>query len=328
MKHLVLFLGVMLSGLTAAGIDIKPQGVPVTSGDEITSDSLLNQADAEFQARDYEKALQSYLTAIDLARKEFNRSVETEALAQAARMSLLGDRKEQGRAYLDSARTIADDSDPMGWSRFLGVLGRFQWKDDELSAARKTFEQMYEYCSVNALYGRAVDAAHMVAIVAETPEDQIAWGYRGIEAAEAADQERWLGPLWNNMAGTYYESRQFDSALACYLKARDYHWRFSDETAKLFADYHIGMTFRRLGQYDEAKRWLRPVLAWAERLDNPGAIGQACEDLGEAMIGGGEKAAGVQLMRRAREEYIRAGYDKNWPEIWENINRRLKELGG
>lgn len=328
MKQLALFLGLVLSGLTAAAIDIKPQGVPVTSGDEITPDSLLNQADAEFQARENEKALQTYLAALDLARKEFNRSVETEALAQAARMCLLLDRKEDGRAYLDSAAATAHDSDPMGWSRYLGVLGRFQWKDDDLPAARKTFETMYDFCSVNALYGRAVDAAHMVAIVAETPEDQIAWGYRGIEAAEAADQGRWLGPLWNNMAGTYYDMKQYDSALACYLQAREYHWRFSDETAKLFADYHVGMTYRRLGQFEEAKRWLRPVLAWAERLENHGAIGQACEDLGEATIGAGEKADGVQLIRRAREEYIRAGYDKTWPEIWENINQRLRELGG
>ncbi|HPI31876.1 MAG TPA: tetratricopeptide repeat protein [candidate division Zixibacteria bacterium] len=326
MKHLAA-LTVLFLAASAAAVEIKPQGVPVTSGDDFTADSLLRQGDAEFQARDYAAALRTYLSAVDQARREFNRSVETEALAQTARMCLVQDRKEEGRPYLEQAAAIAVDSDPMGWSRYLGVRGRYQWQDSELAAARETFELMFDYCSVNALFGRAVDAAHMVAIVAASPEDQIAWNRRGIAAAEAADEERWLGPLWNNLGGTYWDNGQFDSALACYLKARDYHWRFSDETAKLFADYHVGMTYRHLGDYREAQQWLRPVLAWAERLDNREAIGQACEDLGEALLAEGKRAEGTALLRRARDAYRAAGYDRTRPEIWDNITRRLKELG-
>lgn len=328
MRTTLVLLLLWLPGAAASAIDVKPQGVPVTSGDEITADSLLKQGDADFQAREYDKALSSYTVAVDLARKEFNRSVEVEALSQVARMHLVQGRKEEGRAFIEKAAALADDSDPMGWSRYLGVQGRFQWKDDDLVGARATFERMYDYCSVNALYGRAVDAAHMIAIVAGTPAEQIEWGRRGIEAAEASGEERWLGPLWNNLAGTYWENKQYDTALACYVKARDYHWRFSDETAKLFADYHVGMTYRHLGQWDEAKKWLRPVLAWAERLENHGAIGQACEDLGEALIGEGNRADGLKYLRRAREEYLKEGYDKGWPEIWDNINKRLIALGG
>lgn len=326
--RLLALMTVLVLAASIAAIEIKPQGVPVTTGDEITADSLLNEGDAEFQARAYETARTTYLAAIELARKEFNRSVETEALAQVARMHLVQGQKEDGRAYLEQAAAIADESDPMGWSRYLGVQGRFQWQDNDLTTARATFERMYDYCSINALHGRAVDAAHMVAIVAGNPEEQIEWGRRGIEAAEAAEQERWLGPLWNNLAATYWENKQFDTALECYMKARDYHWRFSDETAKLFADYHVGMTYRHMGRYKEAQQWLRPVLAWAERLGNHGAIGQACEDLGEAMIAEGNRGEGIALLRRAREEYRVEGYDTSWPEIWENINKRLELLGG
>ncbi|MDH4035718.1 MAG: tetratricopeptide repeat protein, partial [candidate division Zixibacteria bacterium] len=161
---------------------------------------------------------------------------------------------------------------------------------------------------------------------AETPEEQIKWGRRGIEAAEEGDQERWLGPLWNNLAGTYYDQKQFDSALECYTKAREYHWRFSGETGKLFADYHVGMTHRLLGNFEEAGQWLRPVLAWAERLENHSAIGQACEDLGEAAIGLGNKAEGLKLLKRARDEYKTEGYDSSWTEVWEHINKRIAEV--
>jgi tetratricopeptide (TPR) repeat protein len=216
----------------------------------------------------------------------------------------------------------------MGWSRFLGVRGRFEWKDDDLTSARRTFDELYTYCQVNALWGRAIDAANMLAIVSETTEEQIQWSRRGIEAAEAADEERWLGPLWNNLAATYYDTKQFDSALQSYLKARDYHWRFSDEPGKLFADYHVGMSYRAVGDLKKAGQWLRPVVAWAERINNHAAIGQASEDLGEIEIATGNKADGIKLLKRARDEYKKAGFDQSWPEVWENINERLKALGG
>jgi len=308
-------------------IEVQQKGVKVTP-EEITADSLLRQADDTFQARDYKAALEQYQATVDKARQEFNNSVEVEALAQVARMHLILNEKEEGRKWLELAKGKATDSDPMGWSRYLGVKGRFEWQDNDLKTARETFDKMYTYCHVNGMWGRAVDAAHMIAIVAETPEERVEWGRRGIEAAEAGEEERWLGPLWNNMACTYYDMKQYDSALECYLKAREYHWRVSDEVAKLFADYHVGMTYRKLGQYDKAGQWLRPVLAWAERIENHSAIGQSCEDLGEIEIAQGRESAGLKLLKRARTEYKLAGFDKTWPDIWKHINERIKELAG
>jgi tetratricopeptide (TPR) repeat protein len=185
---------------------------------------------------------------------------------------------------------------------------------------------MYAFCIQNNQWGRAVDAAHMVAIVAESLEDQIKWSYQGIEIAEAHESPQWLGPLWNNLGGIYYDNKQFDSCLVCYLKARDYHWQFSSESSKLFADYHIGMALRLNGRFDEAAKWLRPVLAWAERLENHSAIGQACQDLGEIEIAKGNKSSGLDLLKRAQSEYQTAGFDTSWPEIWDGINARLSEL--
>lgn len=290
------------------------------------ADSALAEADAIFQDRNYTEALEKYQSALEIAQEDFNRPVETEALAQIARLHLMDGQKEEGRSWLEQAKDKASDSDPMGWSRYLGVRGRFEWKDDNLASARATFDEMYEYCNTNGLWARSVDAAHMIAIVAESPEEQIKWSQRGIEAAESGGIESWLGPLWNNLAITYYEEKQLDTALACFLKAREYHWRHSGEVAKLFADYHVGMTYRSLGKLDEAGQWLRPVLAWAERLDNKSAIGQACDDLGEVEIAKGNKAAGLELLKRARATFDEAGFDKSWPEVWEKINARIKEL--
>jgi len=319
------FLNGLLAIALLLAVELKVRGTTMTSED-LTAASLLQEGDTAFQSRDYERALIIYQKAVTSAKEEFNRPVEVEGLSQVARMMLLTNRVESGKVYLEEARQRANQSDSMGWSRYLGVRGRFEWKEGSLKAARATFEEMYDYCSTSQLWARAVDAAHMVAIVSEQPEEQIAWGKKGIGIAEARETMQWLGPLWNNLAGSYFETKEYDSALECYLKARDYHWRFSDERAKLVADYHIGMTYRVLREYEEARKWLRPVLAWAERLEDHDMIGQSCEDLGEAEIGLGNRPNGLALVKRARDEYKIAGYEQNAPDIWNNINSRIIAL--
>jgi len=294
--------------------------------EEINADSLLADADRLFQQREYDSALEQYNAAVEAARGDFNRPVETEALAQVARIHLKNGNKEDGRKFLDEAAQKASDSDPMGWSRYLSVRGRYEWQDKDLVKARATFDTMYVYCNTNALWGRAVDAANMISIVAETVEEQIEWSKRGIEAAEAGGVESWLGPLWNNLGATYFDMKQFDSALPAFLKAREYHWQFSGEIAKLYADYHVGMAYRHLGHLEKAGQWLRPVLAWAERLGDHSAIGQACEDLGEIAIANGQRDEGLAFLKRARDEYKAAGFDQSWPKVWDGINKRLNDL--
>ncbi len=324
MKSLCMAVIILSFPCLLSAVEVREKGAQMSN--ENTADSLLETADAVFQTRDHRAALEKYMQVAEVARAEFNRPVETEALAQIARMYLILNNKEEGRKWLRQAEERASDDDPMGWSRYLGVRGRFEWQDDSLAVARKTFDEMYVYCNTNGLTSRAVDAAHMIAIVATDPEEQIEWGKRGIEAAEAYGEESWLGPLWNNLATTYYDIEQFDSALACFLKAREYHWRFSGELAKLYADYHVGMTCRLLGKYKEAAAWLRPVLAWAERLGDHSATGQALEDLGEIAVAEGRKAEGLNMLKRAREEYRAAGFDKTWAEVWDHINERIGQL--
>lgn len=295
--------------------------------DSIPAATLLEQADSTFQKRDYQAAFDQYSLTASTARDEFNRPVEVEALSQMARMCLGMDKPEEGRAFLKEAAAKADDQDPLGWSRYLGVKGRFEWRAEDLPSARQTFDQYYTYCAVNNLTARAIDAVNMCAIVAESPEKSIEWSKRGIQMAESYDNESWLGPLWNNLAGTYYDLKQFDSALDCYLKSREYHWRHSAEGAKLVADYHVGMAYRLVGNSAEAKKWLRPVLAWAERLENHSIIAQASDDLGEIARTEGHREEALAYLTRARDEYKLDAYDQHSPEIWQSINERLASLG-
>lgn len=316
---------VLCAGTAAIEREKRGQTVPESN---ITPDSLLSEADAIFQHRDFENALRKYEEAADRAREEFNRSVEAEATAQMARLNLVLGKTDLGQVLLGQAAILTSESDPMGWSRYLSVKGRFEWKEGHLDTAHQTFEQMYAYCNTNALWGRAVDAANMLAIVSSSPDEQIEWSRRGIEAAEASNSETLLGPLWNNLAVTYFDQGEYDSALECFTKSREFHWKNGGEIQKLFADYHIGMTYRFLGQLDEAAQWLRPVLAWAERLENHSAIGQALEDLGEIAIARGQKAEGVAMLKQARDHFRKVNFEAEAPDAWKKLNQRIEKLGG
>lgn len=295
-----------------------------TSG--LSAAELLELADSSFQARDIPKAYEQYKLAAEVARAEFNRPIEIEATVQVARALLTQGKTNEGNIFLAEAASKANESDALGWSRYLGVRGRFEWKANDLVSARKTFEEYYNYCALHNLGARAIDAANLNGIVAETPEQSIEWTRRGIEIAESNEAENQLGPLWNNLGGAYYDLKQYDKALECYLKARDYHWRFSTETAKLFADYHVGMTYRLIGQAEIAKTWLRPVLAWAERLGNHSAMAQALDDLGEIERDSGNKPEALKLLKEARDHFMADGYQEHSPEIWKSITERVVKL--
>lgn len=313
-------LGLLLVTSVVA-IDIEPK-----EGSKMEAKQALEQADSLFTSRSYDSALAHYTEAAELGHDQADPAVEVEALAQMARISLIQGNVKRGQDLLKQAEARASESEPLGWSRYLGVRGRFEWQGGDLASARETFQALLRYCDVNALWNRAVDAANMMVIVSVTPEQQIEWSKRGIELAEDYEVTVWLGPLWNNLAATYYDTEKYDSALTAYLKAREYHWQHSGEMGKLWADYSVGMTYRKLGEYEKAASWLRPVLAWAERVGDHGAIGQACEDLGEVALATGNKEEGVAYLKRAREQYQKAGYDESWPQVWQHINERLDDV--
>jgi len=215
--------------------------------------------------------------------------VYIEALAQIARTHLVMNKKEEGRSWLAKAAELVDcKTQPRGWARYLGVRGRFEWKgDDDNETATQTFKEMYEYCAKRELHDFAVDAAHMVAITAPT-EDQIKWAHKGIAAAEAGNLTGWLGPLWNNLGWTHDEAGNHAEALKALIEARKYHYESERDLPKLIADYSVGVQYRKLGQLDEAMRWLKPAMEWAERLyaskptpDHAEWVGFTHKDMGE-----------------------------------------------
>jgi tetratricopeptide (TPR) repeat protein len=277
------------------------------------SAELLRQADKTFGARKYDEALVQYRRCSELAAEEGKRSIEVEALAQAARCHSVQGKLEEGRPWLERAERRASADEPLGWSRLLGVRGIFQRESGDKAKARATFEEMHRYCVEKGLDRRALDAIHHVAIVVPLDE-QPAWARKGIEAAERLKDDGALAMLWNNLGATYEDLKKYDLMLEAYLKAREYHHLSGGPLQKMIADWAVGHGYRLTGKLQEAEERLRKTLPAAEALRETEWVGWCKKDLGEILIARGEKARGREILVEARKSLVEAGLDKSWPE--------------
>ncbi|MEA3409219.1 MAG: hypothetical protein U9Q95_02615 [Candidatus Eisenbacteria bacterium] len=194
------------------------------------------KADEVFKNRDYEEAGVLFEAIAEEAGDD--NSAFVEAASMRARSYLVVDKKDEGREWLLRAAAKAEESVPLGWSRYLGVRGRFEWKDGDNETATSTFREMFGYCGEKELWERAVDAAHMIAITGDQNQ-KFDWSLKGIEMAEKGGMDGWLGPLWNNLGWNYYDDERYGEAYDALVKAREYHYRGEGELPKLITLYNL-----------------------------------------------------------------------------------------
>jgi tetratricopeptide (TPR) repeat protein len=306
---------------------------------------LLAIADDLFKQQQYEKALNIYRQAAVESEKEKNNSNLVEALSQTARCFIATNKLQDGREWLDQAAQKADRNEPKGWSRFLSVRGRLEWKEEaalkkevapEASQAAATFQELYDYCLAYDFYERAIDAANMMSIVGRQ-EARIEWGLKGIDAAEKGKLESWLAPLWNNLGWNYEDMGDHGKALNALIKAREYHYKKDDEQAKLIADWSVGHAYRMAGNVDTAISIMTDVNNRAGKSygkdsssTNAEWLGFSCKELGElAILQGNKKAAHVHFLEAKKLLEIAriAEWDaKGYQELNEKIDRLESEL--
>jgi tetratricopeptide (TPR) repeat protein len=316
----------MRGNCTILGIIIFVIGLFIMAhGGNRSLTQILTEADSHFKARQFDLAIKTYQDLLAQAKVISDTSFQIEALSQLARCHLTQNQKEEAKNWLAQAEKIASPSFPSGWARYLGVRGRWEWRNDDLKRATVTFKSMFSFCDEHGLADRANDAILMIGITG-SDEERVEWSLKGIEVAEKSGSPSSLGPLWNNLAVTYSELNDYEKTYDAFVKAREYHWQYGSETNKLYADYQIGWALRMKGDNDLALTWLRPSLAWAERLENYDVMGQASQDIGEIMIAKGADGAGLEYLRRAEEYFRKAGYEQNAPDALAKLTARIAEL--
>ena len=124
-----------------------------------------------------------------------------EVLTQLARVEGLRGRYEQCDALLDQAEALGGAE-----VRVLLERGRRERSSGRPGAGLAQFEQAFEQARESDEDVLAVDAAHMVAIVG----DSETWTARAVAIAASSDDpgvRYWLGPLYNNVGWSRYESQ-------------------------------------------------------------------------------------------------------------------------
>lgn len=305
------------------------------------SAELLQKGDDLFNDRKMEEALEIYVEAAVAASDEKNNSNLVEAYCQVARCYLSAKRKEEGRDWLARAAEVATDQEPGGWSRYLGVRGRFEWQDaaaeakavsPEAPVAAGTFKEMYQFCIANDLFNRAVDAANMMTITGGM-EERVDWGIRGIEAAEKGNLESWLAPLWNNLGWTYNDLGRYEESLEALKKARDYHYKKENELAKLIADWSVGHAYRMPGQLDSASTWMNGVYDWSvkrydedSKAENAEWLGFSHRELGDIALAQGDRKTALDHLKKAKKYLTEAGMPDWDVKGFEELSKKLDKL--
>jgi tetratricopeptide (TPR) repeat protein len=169
---------------------------------------------------------------------------------QVARALGLQGQFEPAIQLLDSLRS----RDPELVARLDLERGRVLNSSGHPDEARRLFEAAFGGASDARLEFLAVDALHMLAIVAP-PAEQDGFNRRALELAEAAADPRarqWRGSLLNNMGWSAFDRGDLDTALALFEDALAAREEQGKQSEIVVARWCIARCLRELARVDEA----------------------------------------------------------------------------
>jgi tetratricopeptide (TPR) repeat protein len=179
-----------------------------------------------------------------------------ELLTQIARSQGLQRDFAGAHTTLDRTEALLPGAGDRARVRLLLERGRAWNSAGQPDTARPLFVAAWDLARAAGEDGLAVDAAHMVAIVAP-PAEQMAWNERALALAEsslAPAAQRWRGSLYNNMGWTYHDQGRYAEALALFERARAWRETRADSTPHQvrIARWAVARALRSLGRTAEA----------------------------------------------------------------------------
>lgn len=227
---------------------------------------------------------------------------ELELRTQVARALGLQGRFAEAHSGLDAVEASLSGSTPVAGLRVLLERGRVLNSAGDPQSARPLFERAWEEGRDLPHHDLAVDAAHMVAIVA-SGEDTAVWNRMALEYAETCgdpDAERWLGSLYNNMGWDAHERRDYAEALRLHERCWAWHRERHTGSGERIAKWSVAKQLRFLGRVSEALEMCEELLA-EYLVDEPGGEGFVHEEMAELLLAAGDEGSARPHFRRAHE---------------------------
>ena len=248
-----------------------------------------------------------------------------ELLTQIARAQGLQGKFDEAHRTLNEVERLLDEKASRAHVRYLLERGRVFNSSKQQEKAKPYFEQAFEETRQLDEDFYAVDAIHMLAILAD-PAAALTLNLRAIQLAESSTQARaqgWLGSLYNNMGWTYHDMGDFESALEMFVKAEAFRRSRNGANATRVATWAVARCLRSLNQIEEA---LSRQLGLEKEFESVNETdGYVFEEIGECLL----------LLDRKEEArpYFAKAYEALSQDQFLMANEaerleRLKKLGG
>jgi tetratricopeptide (TPR) repeat protein len=214
-----------------------------------------------------------------------NDSVALELLTQIARAQGLQRRFDAAHQTLDEVEKQLGDSASRTRIRYLLERGRALNSSGSPDRARPLFEEAEQMAMQLSEDFLAVDAIHMLAILAE-PSQGLGLNLRAINRAESSEEEKarnWLGSLYNNTGWSYHDLGDYESALDMFRKAEAWQKSKGRGAETRIAKWTVARTLRSMKRFEEAlsrQRELEKEFEFTAEED-----GYVFEEIAECLLG-------------------------------------------
>lgn len=210
--------------------------------------------------------------------------IRLELLTQIARAQGLQRRFDDAHKTLDEVEARLPAGSTRILARYLLERGRVFNSSKKPDSARSLFERALAVAGAADQDGLAVDAAHMLAIVA-SGDAVLEWNLHALALAEGSSQpaaRRWLGSLLNNIGWTYHEAGRFEEALNTFERAAQWRHENGGGRPEQIARWCVARGLRSLGRHTEALAALSQLEA--ELSSAPEPDGYVFEEIAENLL--------------------------------------------
>jgi tetratricopeptide (TPR) repeat protein len=258
--------------------------------------------DALWNYNDPAATEQQFRSLLPLAEQGDDRSYHVQLLTQIGRAQGLQGKVADAHATLDRVQALLVSEPSVARIRYLLERGRVFNSSQQVAQALPLFQQAWELAQTEQQDFYAIDAAHMLAIIAPA-EQQLEWNLRALKLAEQSQQPRaqtWRGSLYNNVGWTHHEGGRYDQALDMFRRALSEREAAGNAEQIRIARWCIARAQRSLGQFEIALAAQRELLAELEHVGEKD--GYVFEELAENLLALNQPAAAEAYFALARAE--------------------------
>jgi tetratricopeptide (TPR) repeat protein len=184
-----------------------------------------------------------------------DKSIYLQILSQIALAQALQKKFDDAHKTLDEAQALLTPEYNLAQARIFLERGRAFHQAEKITEARNFFEKSFNLSKKYEFDFYAIDAAHMIAIVADAVADKIKWNQLAIGMVLSSQDKRsilWLGSLYNNLGRSYEAEKQFEKAFSAFEQALEYRKKEGYAPNIRVAKWSVARVLRLLDRLDDA----------------------------------------------------------------------------